>query len=102
MQLFDELWPNFNDDVYEHLCYNFKEHLCTYTGNIISIEANVSNEKQCQETCRGDPTCIFFMYDFDSKDCQLIDSYERECDMIRGTPRPDYDQCVLDGNIHWP
>ena len=57
----------------------------------------------CQDSCTSYmPECKFFNYDSDRKTCELLDSGERECEMVRGTPTPDFEKCKIDGHIHWP
>ena len=48
------------------------------------------------------PECKFFTYDSERRLCELRDSGERECEMVRGTPHPDFEKCKQDGFIHWP
>ena len=48
------------------------------------------------------PGCEWWIYDSASKNCELQPSGHRECDMVRGTPSPDYNKCKTDGHIHWP
>ena len=82
---------------------NFREHVCKYKGNVIFSLVDTEDIGSCQDSCTSYmPECEFFNYDSDRKICELLDSGERECDMVRGTPTPDFEKCKLDGHIHWP
>ena len=58
----------------------------------------------CQHYHNTDPvtTCRFFVYDSETKNCLLLNSGERDCDIVRGTPEPNFDECQEDGYINWP
>ena len=82
---------------------NFREHVCKYKGNVIFSLLDTEDIGSCQDNCTTYmPECKFFNYDSDRKTCELLDSGERECDMVRGTPTPDFEKCKIDGHIHWP
>jgi len=97
----------FIDGIYEHECLNFREGLCTYEGDRLEALDNIPSMEVCQMACQHyslDPatTCRFFVYDSETKNCELLNSGERDCDIVRGTPQPDFEQCKKDGLINWP
>ncbi len=49
--------------------------------------------KLTQFACLFVPTCNYFLYDVDLTDCELFDSEKRDCDLLRGPPKPDYNDC---------
>ena len=59
------------------------------------------NAETCQLECVEHSQCQFFFYDSDSKNCELLNSGKRDCEMIRGTPSPDFEKCKQDGHIYW-
>ena len=76
--------------------------MCRYEGRTLIILQSVSNAEDCQLKCKNHSECQFFVYDSDTKECELLDSGKRKCEMVRGTPSPDFEKCKQDGNIHWP
>ena len=76
--------------------------MCQYEGETLTILHNVSNSETCQSSCKEHSECQFFVYDSALKECELLDTGDRNCEMIRGTPSPDFAKCKQDGNIYWP
>ena len=86
---------------------NFREGLCGYEGDRLEDLDSIPTLESCQLACqhyKKDPetTCRFFVYDSGLKSCELLNSGERKCDMVRGTPQPEFLQCRDDGYINWP
>ena len=82
---------------------NFREHVCDYKGTVKFSLEDTKDIASCQGACTSYmPECKFFTYDSERRLCELRDSGERECEMVRGTPHPDFEKCKQDGFIHWP
>ena len=81
---------------------NFKEHLCNFLAETIDDLTQIVDVRKCQQACIANPECGWWIYDEENLICQLKRSGHRECDMVRGTPHPDYKKCELDGHIYWP
>ena len=47
--------------------------------------------------------CSYFVYDKPKKTCKLFtnESSKKICDIIHGTPEPDYNTCIESGYIPW-
>ena len=39
------------------------------------------------------PKCEYFVYDIDTRDCELLAAPTRTCDILRGPPTPSYEDC---------
>jgi hypothetical protein len=59
-----------------------------------NLEA-ITSASQCQFACLFVPKCQYFLYDIDLKNCELFDSEKRDCDLIRGPPKPDIQVSIL-------
>ena len=84
-----------------YLSQNFREGRCRYQGHLLEHLDNCKNAEVCQTACRVLTKCEYFNYDMQLKDCELITSTSRNCDLVRGPPEPDYDECLESGNILW-
>ena len=62
----------------------------------------ITDVRKCQLSCIVNSKCGWWIYDENKQVCQLHPSGHRDCDMVRGTPQPDYEKCKIDGHIHWP
>ena len=53
--------------------------------------------------CKIVGKCSYFVYDKPKKTCKLYtnESSKKICDIIHGTPDPDYNTCIKDGYISW-
>ena len=51
----------------------------------------VDSISECQLYCLSRNDCKYFVYRHDTKNCNLIDSISRTCDIIYGPPKPNYD-----------
>jgi len=75
-------------------CYKFQNEYCILEGGILEHFSEIPDEETCRLVCDHLPTCKFYMYDVETKDCELRDSDEFNCDMVRGSPdAKDYDKC---------
>lgn len=54
---------------------------------------NIKSPTDCQTACDHLQKCEYFVYDYDTKDCELLDSTQRKCDQMRGPPEPSYEEC---------
>ena len=47
--------------------------------------------------------CTYFQYDKQEKICKLHTDLvaTRVCDMVHGTPEPDFQTCLDDGKVPW-
>ena len=48
---------------------------------------------ECQDACVHLPHCEYFVYDIDTRDCELLAAPTRKCDILRGPPTPSYTDC---------
>ena len=48
---------------------------------------------ECQDACVHLPSCEYFVYDIDTRDCELLAAPTRKCDILRGPPTPSYEDC---------
>ena len=84
---------------------NFREDSCDYSGDILEHLELIKDTKTCQLACEHHDDCAVFVYDLESQfslNCMLLNSGKRSCDVVRGTPQPDFEKCKEDGNIFWP
>jgi len=90
--------PKKADDVKKNCaadkCSKFLNEYCILEGGILEHFSEIPDEKTCRLVCDHLPTCKFYMYDVETKDCELRDSDAFNCDMVRGTPdATGYDKC---------
>ena len=87
-----------------HLCQlatlislqDFKEGSCMFEGSLLEHLSLITDEDSCQAACQHVPACQYYIYDTNTKDCQLLDSSNRQCDLIRGSRNgPDYRKCMM-------
>ena len=72
----------------------FKDGYCMFEGNLLEHLNSIPDEKICQLACEHIPSCQYYVYDKILKDCQLLDSDKRQCDLIRGSKAsPDFGTC---------
>ena len=81
---------------------NFREHLCNFLTETLADLPQITDVRKCQLACIVNPKCGWWIYDENKQVCQLHPSGHRDCDMVRGTPLPDYEKCEIDGHINWP
>ena len=53
--------------------------------------------------CEYVSNCNYFLYDNPTKTCKLYtnETSSRICDIIHGTPDPDFNTCIEEGIIPW-
>ena len=63
----------------------------------------VQDESTCQSACEFDEDCKYFLYNINDKDCKMYDSMARDCDLIRGVPKPEYGglNCETNHTMIW-
>ena len=74
----------------------YHEEGCIYHGNEIGYFPTLASISLCQLACANTPQCVYFLDDFDIKDCQLFDSGKRDCDFLVGPANPTYEECKED------
>jgi len=62
-------------------------------SNVIANLQNVESVSKCQRSCQLYSGCLYFLYDLDSKHCQLLDGEEKSCSVTVGPSRPSYEEC---------
>ena len=55
-----------------------------FEGNLLEHLNMIKDESTCQLACQHVDACKYYVYDNVQKDCQLLDSDERSCDMVKG------------------
>ena len=55
-----------------------------FEGNLLEHLNQIKDEATCQMACQHVPACKYYVWDKDQKDCQLLDSGDRTCDMVKG------------------
>ena len=68
----------------------FKSGWCLFSGSLLDHLNAIDNEEQCQESCQHVPGCDYYVFDKLAKDCELLGSDSRVCDVVGGPPTPDY------------
>jgi hypothetical protein len=67
---------------------------CYYEGNIVGFLENIPSYSVCQDACfLLSDSCSYFVHNFDTKECQLIDSGNRDCAESVGPAYPTYEEC---------
>ena len=67
-----------------------------FEGSLLEHLSLITDEDICQAACQHVPACQYYIYDTNTKDCQLLDSSNRQCDLIRGSRNgPDYRKCMM-------
>jgi len=98
---------NLCDDVFasdsENACYNFREDYCRFEFSLLENLENIESLSECQMACDYINNCTYFVYDNPTKICKLntLASSRPVCDIIHGTPEPDFNTCVNDGHLEW-
>ena len=64
-----------------------------FRGKLVANLNSVNDTQTCQQACTMVEDCIHFVYDIETKDCQLLDSEVKECDVIIGLQVPNYSEC---------
>ena len=73
---------------------DFKQGYCLFEGNLLDHLNFVPEETMCQMACQHISGCQYYVFDKNLKDCMLLDSESRHCDLIRGKKdSPNYDTC---------
>ena len=64
---------------------------------------DIDSLSECQLACEYVSNCSYFLYDNPTKTCKLYteESTKRICDIVHGTPEPDFNTCIERGNIPW-
>jgi len=84
-------------------CYNFREDYCRFEFSLLENLEDIETLSECQLACQYINNCSYFVHDAPTKICKLntIASSRPICDIIHGTPEPDFNTCVNDGNLDW-
>ena len=80
---------------------NFREGRCRYSGSLLEHLDHIVSPENCQHACKLLKTCKYFNYDKILKDCELLGSANRNCDLIRGPPHPSFEDCWENEHILW-
>jgi len=84
-------------------CYNFREDYCRFEFSLLENLEDIETLSECQLACQYINNCSYFVYDAPTKICKLntIASSRPICDIIHGTPEPNFNTCVNDGHLDW-
>jgi len=73
-------------------CQGVKQASCMFEGNLLDHLNDIMSEEICQQACQHVPGCKYYVWDSSTAnpsgkpptggDCELLDSGERQCDMI--------------------
>jgi len=87
----------------ENGCYNFREDYCRFEFSLLENLEDIATLSECQLACEYINNCSYFVYDSPTKICKLntMASNRPVCDIIHGTPEPDFNTCVNDGQLDW-
>jgi len=87
----------------ENGCYNFREDYCRFEFSLLENLEDIETLSECQLACEYINNCSYFVYDRPTKICKLntMASNRPVCDIIHGTPEPDFNTCVNDGQLDW-
>ena len=67
-----------------------------FEGSLLEHLNLITDEDSCQAACQHVPACQYYICDANTGDCQLLDSSDRQCDLIRGSRNsPDYRKCMI-------
>ena len=80
-------------------CSSFLEVNCVYNGLELAYQppdGEVDRIGRCHEFCQDFKPfgCAYWLYDTPTGVCTLLDSQERKCFGLSGTPKPDLDLCM--------
>ena len=65
-----------------------------FEGNLLEHLNMIEAEATCQLACQHVNACKYYVWDNVQNDCQLLDSDERSCDMVKGLQgAKDWDEC---------
>jgi len=84
-------------------CYNFREDYCRFDFSLLENLDDIDSLSECQLACEYVSNCSYFLYDNPTKTCKLYtdESSKRICDIIHGTPEPDFNTCIEEGYVPW-
>ena len=85
------------------LLQNFREDYCRFEFSLLENLEQIGSLSECQLACQYITNCSYFVYDKPTKICRLntLKSNRPICDIIHGTPEPDFNTCVNDGHLIW-
>ena len=72
-----------------------------FEGNLMEHLNDIKDEATCQLACLHVPGCKYYIYDKDEKDCELMDSDSRQCDLIKVEKRAQ-GVAFKDACVHLP
>ena len=92
-------YSNCTSDLFQ----NFRQDYCRFDFSLLENLEDIETLSECQEACEYISNCSYFVYDNPNKICKLntMESSRRICDIIHGTPEPDFNACVNDGHLDW-
>jgi len=95
----DKVFPSSSSDG----CYNFREDYCRFDFSLLENLDDIDSLSECQLACEYVSNCSYFLYDNPTKTCKLYtdESSQRICDIIHGTPEPNFNTCIEEGYIPW-
>ena len=76
-----------------------------FEGNLIERLNDIEDEYACQLACKYVAGCKYYIYDTSDKDCQMLDSSRRQCDLIKvvaGDGGQPYDEKCLPKQKYLP
>jgi len=80
-------------------CFAFENAMCIFEGNVLEHFTLIDSEETCQKVCDHMPLCKYYVYDKETRDCDVRDSDKFNCDILRGTKGSvDYKASNCDSN----
>lgn len=95
--------PSAFDATSDNACYNFREDYCRFDMDLLDNLEHVLDITQCQMACQHRTHCNFFVYFQHDHVCKLqtTNFANRVCDIVHGTPDPDFQTCLDDSKVSW-
>jgi hypothetical protein len=59
----------------------FLEGYCRLEGSLIDNLEQIADEKTCQFACLFSTPCKYYLYDIETKNCELYNEETRDCDL---------------------
>merc|ERR1719259_125778 len=63
-------------------CQKLQNDFCLFDGDVLDQFPNIKDKGICQKACEYTDRCQYYVYDTETKDCELRNSNLRACDQI--------------------
>ena len=85
-------------------CLNFREDYCRFeSSSLLENLEDIGSLGDCQLACSYISKCDFFLYDVSKRVCKLNTNafHFRKCDIVHGSPTPDFQSCLDSNQVLW-